>query len=62
MKLNFPDKTDKELIFNNVTEYLTGLNIKIDKKDDTRPWGGFYVIDESWLLYTSDAADEVVKG
>ena len=46
MELNFPDNTDKKLVFNNVTEYLTGLNIKIDKKDDTRPWGGFFVIDE----------------
>lgn len=47
MQLNFPDKTDKELVFNNVNQYLTELNIKIDKKDDTRPWGGFFVIDES---------------
>ena len=46
MQLNFPDKTDKELVFNNVTDYLTRLNIKIEKKDDTRPWGGFFVIDE----------------
>lgn len=46
MQLTFPDRADKCMVFKNVTEYLTGLNIKIDKKDDTRPWGGFFVIDE----------------
>jgi len=47
MQLDFAETMPKELVFNSITEYLTGLNIKIDKKDDTRPWGGFFVIDES---------------
>lgn len=47
MQLDFSESTTKEFVFNQVTQYLLDLNIKIDKKDDTRPWGGFFVIDES---------------
>jgi mannose-6-phosphate isomerase len=47
MQIDFSEKVNKELVFNNITDYLAGLNIKIDKIDDTRPWGGFFVIDES---------------
>ena len=47
MQLNFSETTDKEVVFKNVTEYLAQLNIKVDKTDNARPWGGFFVIDES---------------
>ncbi len=47
MSLQFSTETPKELVFENVAEYLHQLNLKIDKQDSTRPWGGFFVLDES---------------
>ncbi|HMU08551.1 MAG TPA: hypothetical protein PKC54_00980 [Ferruginibacter sp.] len=47
MKLNFSSNTPKELIFENIGEYLHLQNLKISKEDNTRPWGGFFVIEES---------------
>ena len=47
MQLNFGIDVDKELVFNNISKYLAAQNLKTDKKDDSRPWGGFFVIDES---------------
>jgi len=37
----------KEDIFSSVKELLNGLSIKIKSIDDQRPWGGFFVIDET---------------
>ncbi|MCC6865480.1 MAG: phosphoheptose isomerase [Ignavibacteria bacterium] len=37
----------KQEIFKEIEDYLMGLNLKILSKDDTRPWGGFFVIDEN---------------
>ena len=39
--------TDKNSIFKKVAEILKQENFTIINKDDTRPWGGFYVIDEA---------------
>ncbi len=47
MGLNFQAGTPKELVFEHVTEYLHHQQLKIDKQDNTRPWGGFFVIDET---------------
>ncbi len=47
MSLNFLNRTAKELVFEHITEYLHLQNIKISKQDNTRPWGGFFVIDET---------------
>lgn len=38
---------DKEAVFKRVAERLQELNFSLVTKDDTRPWGGFYVIDEA---------------
>lgn len=38
---------DKAGIFNEVADFLTGLNLKAVNQDATRPWGGFFVIDEN---------------
>lgn len=46
MSLNFSNTTAKELVFEDITEYLHRKNIKISKQDNTRPWGGFFVIEE----------------
>jgi len=47
MSLNFSNTTTKELVFEHIAEYLHHQNIKVDKQDNTRPWGGFFVIEES---------------
>ena len=39
--------TDKNFIFQKVAEMLQQQGFTVINKDDTRPWGGFYVIDES---------------
>ena len=36
----------KEEVFKKVASILAKANLKIVDKDDSRPWGGFYVIDE----------------
>ena len=46
MSLNFKPETPKELVFEHIAEYLHLNNIKINKQDNTRPWGGFFVIEE----------------
>jgi len=40
---------EKDAIFKSTREYLDGLQIKIKEIDKTRPWGGFFVIDEDSL-------------
>jgi len=47
MSLSFSIETPKELVFETVAEYLHQQGLKIDKQDSTRPWGGFFVLDES---------------
>ena len=47
MPLNFSIDTPKELIFENIAEYLNKQELKIVTQDDTRPWGGFFVLDET---------------
>ncbi len=47
MNLNFNTGTSKEEVFEKVSAYLEVKNLAIDKKDTTRPWGGFFVIDEN---------------
>ena len=47
MQLNFSIDTPKELIFENIEEYLHKQNLKIATQDNTRPWGGFFVLDEA---------------
>ncbi len=46
MPLNFSIYSPKELIFESIAEYLHKLDLKIDKNDSTKPWGGFFVLDE----------------
>ncbi len=47
MELHFLSNTPKELVFENIAEYIHLRKLKINKQDDTRPWGGFFVIEES---------------
>jgi mannose-6-phosphate isomerase len=45
---------DKNEIFESVKQFLASLNLRYTSCDSTRPWGGFYVINE-------DDADEFIK-
>jgi mannose-6-phosphate isomerase len=47
MNLEFFDKETKLEIFNKVQGYLDSLKLRVVAKDFDRPWGGFFVIDES---------------
>ncbi len=47
MQLRFSAASDKATVFEKVTEYLNQQNLAVNKKDDTRPWGGFFVLDEA---------------
>ena len=47
MELDFLSNTPKELVFENIAEYLHHRKLKINKYDDSRPWGGFFVIEET---------------
>jgi mannose-6-phosphate isomerase len=47
MQLNFNPGTSKELVFEEVSKYLQHKDLKIDKQDNNRPWGGFFVLEEN---------------
>lgn len=39
--------TSKEEVFSTVRQYLADQGLAIDKEDSSRPWGGFFVLDET---------------
>lgn len=47
MQLDFKAETAKAKIFESVSNYLSQKKLIISKIDDTRPWGGFFVLDEA---------------
>ena len=47
MELEFSWKVDKAQIFTTVRSYLESNGLTIINSDETRPWGGFFVIDET---------------
>ena len=47
MELHFLSNTPKELVFEKIAEYLHLRKLIINKHDDSRPWGGFFVIEET---------------
>ena len=44
----------KETMFSQIEKTLQSQGFKIEKMDHTRPWGGFFVIDESQAQKFSD--------
>ncbi|MBL7727185.1 MAG: hypothetical protein JNM68_05850, partial [Dinghuibacter sp.] len=38
---------NKEAVFGKAAALLANLNLTIEQQDATRPWGGFYVINET---------------
>lgn len=47
MSLHFPSETPKSSVFADVKTYLSDLGFRTTHVDDTRPWGGFYYVDEA---------------
>jgi mannose-6-phosphate isomerase len=45
--MNFKPIDDKETVFNTVSTYLSEKELRVASQDETRPWGGFFVLDES---------------
>ncbi len=46
MSLSFSSQATKEHVFEIIANYLQSLHLTIVNKDDSRPWGGFFVIEE----------------
>lgn len=47
MALDFTVDTPKESVFEQVAAYLKEQDLKVATQDYTRPWGGFFVLDEA---------------
>lgn len=47
MEINFSNADSKNDIFNRVRSYLDQLGFEVVANDTTRPWGGFFVINEN---------------
>lgn len=45
---------NKQKLFAEIEEKLKSQNFSIDKQDQTRPWGGFFVIDEDQAQQFAD--------
>ena len=37
----------KEMVFESIAEFISNEGFSVISKDQNRPWGGFFVIDES---------------
>ena len=51
MILDIHIKDNKESVFNQVQHFLHQQDFKISNRDQSRPWGGFFVIDENQASY-----------
>lgn len=47
MDLSFGPEATKEEVFKRIEAYLGELTIRFSAVDNSRPWGGFFVIDET---------------
>lgn len=50
--MNFEE--EKLELFNKIEEHLAAKGLTIDRQDRTRPWGGFFVIDEGQAQQFAD--------
>jgi mannose-6-phosphate isomerase-like protein (cupin superfamily) len=44
MELELPENADKNTVFDTVETHINDIGLKISDVDDSRPWGGFFVI------------------
>ncbi|SOE20633.1 Mannose-6-phosphate isomerase, cupin superfamily [Spirosomataceae bacterium TFI 002] len=47
MSIDFKAEVDKKIVFEGVQSFLDQYEYKVEKTDHNRPWGGFFVLDES---------------
>lgn len=47
MNFNVSNNIEKIEVFEQIAEVLKNENFNVIKQDETRPWGGFFVIDEN---------------
>ena len=47
MNINNTPTIEKSVIFKEIEAELSALNFSVVKQDQSRPWGGFFVIDET---------------
>jgi len=45
--LLFDKQTDKKTVFEKVADFLEDKKLKVILEDQSRPWGGFFVLDEN---------------
>lgn len=45
--MNFSADTEKNIVFKEVESAITDLGFTIANQDQSRPWGGFFVLDEA---------------
>ncbi len=62
-----PSKAKKDEVFSHIQQFLVDQDFTIKQKDSERPWGGFFVIDESSLpsfleLFFPDLKPDEEKG
>jgi mannose-6-phosphate isomerase len=68
MGLHFQAKEEKNIVFKEVENYLDKLGLSISNKDQNRPWGGFFVIDEASsdrfidTYFSSIPKDDILAG
>lgn len=68
MSLHFSSKDSKEKVFTEVEAYLQKEGFKYTNKDAERPWGGFFVIDETQgdkfidTYFSSIPKDDILAG
>ena len=46
MQITVEAKQTKEEIFEEIQKFLDANDLKVDQKDDSRPWGGFFALGE----------------
>ena len=46
--------TQKETLFQQIADQLHAQGLRISRRDESRPWGGFFVIDESQAQQFAD--------
>jgi mannose-6-phosphate isomerase len=68
MDLHFSAEETKETVFKKVENYLKEEGFKFTNKDQNRPWGGFFVIDEAQgdkfidTYFSSIPKDDILAG
>lgn len=66
--MNFDKNTTKEDVFNSIRKFIDSFGFSIEKEDMSRPWGGFFVLDENQAgnfikeFFPTLSADDFIEG